>query len=39
MSGNGHQILKANWNFIGSEQYIYINSGCTLEIQPGGDIK
>jgi len=36
MSGSGINYLSADWTFTGTNQFVYINSGCELHINSGG---
>ena len=37
MTGSGTNVLSAAWTFTGSNQHIYIGSGCTFNIESGGE--
>jgi len=36
MSGSGNVYIGANWNFTGSNQYVYVWPGCEVDIYSGG---
>lgn len=39
LTGSGRMILFNNLTFTGNNQYIYVNSGCEIDINSGGGIK